>query len=895
MTHELILTSVSQGLEPSAQGFCSVAESGMLSPPLTVFLRSISGYRHLFKPGSEETPPNPVVHSHLLVSASETSYHVLSRTTDVGVDFQHQPNRLAHHVVLQADECVMEGPAWVLAQTGFHFTEWLTPAVRFSQGRPIPTLPVMPTLLRSQQIDRERQQLDVPGMKPFQDSPPLADTPCPFWKRLTGDAGWGGVLAATVRTGRPAILLFRPGMNILPLFIEALALIPSAMRWKATFCTYFTDYPENVVCQWKAIPVDLPEARQFRDDPTALLLDLTKPLPQAPDGPYVEFARHGVENTLPENEAKADLFEDVPELYEEFASASDVYLPETEDHTTADNIEPSLPIPPPFPVSLAASVTLPTAPPAVELMPILIRTSSQKTPNIVGAFLNMKSRGVFYTIFAATFFCVLFLSVIVADQLLEIGLFSASASKPGESEKGKSGAAATKKDSDGPKAPPLEIEKEPNPEDKTVAVAKGEQEKDPELLKQERKEATEQARRILAEKLDSFLDDFPAPKSLPFRVPDPADPEKHQVFTEFAPLFDYGLAVHFEMVPLLRNPRLQIETQRKDHFLDEDSQTETQETDPDERTPAPNRFEWLVLGVNTATNHATPLLLLKLTAEGLSIDWLAAAVAPQYADDVALLKFGFLRYGIGGAKKMTKIGRVPLFDTKIVDPICPAKVFAGSETVNVNIPTPLADEPWKSIFEREDVYYSLRLDVVVHPENPAGISKVELFQESPSRLTITIETTITSKRNDGPGRDSEHPVVVLFEAVAEPGNIQWTDRFANIREELNKEQETLPAQIDKIGKEINEISQKLINIGNKDSSELRRERNELNESRRQLDTRRKEIDSILSKLPDAHDKVVKNEEFRFEYSLFLLPRDGAADSEPPRLSGEESVRLMETR
>ena len=129
---------------------------------------------------------------------------------------------------------------------------------------------------------------------------------------------------------------------------------------------------------------------------------------------------------------------------------------------------------------------------------------------------------------------------------------------------------------------------------------------------------------------------------------------------------------------------------------------------------------------------------------------------------------------------------------------------------------------------------------------------------------------------------------------------------------LAKEREANQIRIDEVVKEHNAVAQQLLlSTGNRESSELRGRRNELVASRDQLDVRSKWIDSILERLPDARDKVVKNEEFRFEYSLFLLPKEEEDDDKeltedneeltasddklPPRLRNEDSLRLMETK
>ena len=93
MTHELILTSVSQGLEQDSAGFCVVAENEKIPRNLVKRLESLCDYRHLFPPDSEESKSGPVVYSHLIFPGVETTWHALSRIAAAGFDYRHEPNR----------------------------------------------------------------------------------------------------------------------------------------------------------------------------------------------------------------------------------------------------------------------------------------------------------------------------------------------------------------------------------------------------------------------------------------------------------------------------------------------------------------------------------------------------------------------------------------------------------------------------------------------------------------------------------------------------------------------------------------------------------------------------------------------------------------------------------
>lgn len=65
MTQELIYTSAPRGLRPGTQGFCTVVSTQGMPVNLAMQLESLSGYRHLYPPGSPQESQNPVTWSHL--------------------------------------------------------------------------------------------------------------------------------------------------------------------------------------------------------------------------------------------------------------------------------------------------------------------------------------------------------------------------------------------------------------------------------------------------------------------------------------------------------------------------------------------------------------------------------------------------------------------------------------------------------------------------------------------------------------------------------------------------------------------------------------------------------------------------------------------------------------
>jgi hypothetical protein len=262
---ELVYTSASRGLKPGSSGFCTIACTRGVSTNLTQQLELLSGYRHLYPPQDAHASQNPVAFSHLTLTLAGRRCHILSRICDAGLDYTNRSNKFAHHVVLDASELPSAGPAWLLAADGFMRSSW--------PGEPsvLPAGPVVPSGETGPQI-------------------------CRGWQQIAGDAGWGGVLAETAvgPKHRQAVVIVPPGMDVLPLLAESLALLPPPLRWQVSFSTYFTKLPPGVDCQWRCVIDGTPEAvAARRAAASVLVLDLCRPLGAAVGGDYVDAARTG--------------------------------------------------------------------------------------------------------------------------------------------------------------------------------------------------------------------------------------------------------------------------------------------------------------------------------------------------------------------------------------------------------------------------------------------------------------------------------------------------------------------------------------------------------------------------------------------------------------------------
>ena len=247
MALELVYTSAPSGIKPGTRGFCTVACSRELPGPLAMTLESLSGYRHLFAPNSENARFNLVVRSHMIFKFNGSPVHLLSRIADAGYDYSQRTNKIAHHVVLRSKERPEAGPAELLARSDLFIEKWNKEPTIFPQDKAIPKFDVAPAV-------------------------------CSAWRQITGDAGWGGILAAAATRRQPVGLIFKVGQDVFPLYREAIALLPPNVRWETTFSTFYSKMSPGFDCLWRAVLLDSHEEPQVRAVPNSIFLDLTRPL-----------------------------------------------------------------------------------------------------------------------------------------------------------------------------------------------------------------------------------------------------------------------------------------------------------------------------------------------------------------------------------------------------------------------------------------------------------------------------------------------------------------------------------------------------------------------------------------------------------------------------------------
>ncbi|GHT25499.1 hypothetical protein FACS18942_00540 [Planctomycetales bacterium] len=936
MTHELILTSVTKGLEDS-RGFCAVACDKNIPASLVKRLYAISSYRYLFPPDSPDAQNNPVVYSHFIVHTLDTTWSILSRIAPTGWDFDHNPNHLTHHIALAEDERSKEGPVWLLGLAGFHLTEWYTPPVRFNTGRYIPSLTAPEPLNRRQQIAREHSWFDDKKMRLrtssletpellakrrkenesqlFINSP--ASCPCPLWKEITGDAAWGGVLAETIRTGQHAAVIYNAGTNILPLFAEALSLLPGEYLWRATFTTCFTGLPEHIVCQWKGAVAGSKEAENLSQQSDILLIDLTKPIKAEPKGIYVDYARSGNDNLLPEPGIENDLdgpdFDTKPFIIADGGDTNNEK--EFNPEETPREFSPVQEI-----GEIVSSPFAPVQSSPAQQPEIVIRTHPKRSKGVFSPLLNMQSRSQFYIIYTIAFALICLLLFFVLNQYFNFGLFSGTntgqqSERRTVKEQNKENKLADNPVRQKEQVQEKRIEEKPvQPVQETEKKDSGEQknEKTPkhsEQIKKKRDEIekkTEEQKTALKPMLDGSSEtEFSMPQFLPLLPPslketateniDIIPPKTPQVFSELKPLFPYRAALQINFVPLLTLPKITVVTEKQKFYV-EDKDGDILDGIPDEeRIPDISRAEWLVSSVNTDNSQATPLFLIKMLEDGLSIEWKRDGLETQHFYNTLWTSLAFVQCSVEGSDETVKSSQ--LFKPLETQPFYPNKEFDGQDKTEFTVSTPFAEEPWKTLWSESPAPpFSLILDAKILPdlENQPlpGVKAFKKDEKSlPFKFFVDIQTDVDYKKESKKGTAGETqntsfiPIDIPLEgAAASPAKIVWADRCKDLLKQLNEEKEEKNKTFEEKKKELDAVKQQILSgvskLPKEEAAALRTKRNDLQNVIDELKVRSGEIDDILKKLPEAQKRVLDNTDLRIEYSLKMTRTDS---SEPALL------------
>ena len=268
---ELIFTSSPRGLQVGKSGFCTVAASRDMKPGLIRMLESLSGYRHLFPPGTPEAKKNPVAYSYVRAKVGNDYQFILSRVRDCGVDYSGRSNKIAHHLSLDSN-IQSSSPTRTLLEKGFFKNSWDKPA-----------------------------EILPPRSLPEKFSKP---SPCHFWEKVTGDAGWAGELIESCQMNKTVYLIVKPTTPVMALIHQAISLLPAQQQWQYTFCTFYRRLPPNVDCQIRCVMEGSNEMELTRQSTGNVLIDLTAPLGKSLSC-WAENARQGtlIEGQRPNVEA----------------------------------------------------------------------------------------------------------------------------------------------------------------------------------------------------------------------------------------------------------------------------------------------------------------------------------------------------------------------------------------------------------------------------------------------------------------------------------------------------------------------------------------------------------------------------------------------------------------
>lgn len=277
MAFELIYTSYPTGIRAGSSGFCTVAHTNSMPKPLMTILEGLSGYNPLYPHYDPQARKNPVSYAHCI----RDKYHILSRVCFNGTDYTQRSNKLASHVAIdEMEACTLPGgPSSVFLVDGiFKDANWQIKTEIFEKPLILP-------------------QVSLKGGK------------CKTWEKVTGDAGWGGMLAEKYlsKPDNNAYIVYSPEQHdiILHLINEALALLPEAVRWNVSFNTYCTNIPAGITYLWRCCLVGSDMIAKARQLGTDLIIDISQPLPKATGNELVEFARTGI-NPIPLSEEKEE-------------------------------------------------------------------------------------------------------------------------------------------------------------------------------------------------------------------------------------------------------------------------------------------------------------------------------------------------------------------------------------------------------------------------------------------------------------------------------------------------------------------------------------------------------------------------------------------------------------
>lgn len=243
--HELVHTSLPNGLIPGSHGFATAAMTRNLPDVLRTRLELLSAYSHRASAhDASYDRENPVNWQHLILPRGE---HVVSRIAAAPFDYTGRTNRLARHVCFARGELPVNGAVRAIGLAARHLNEPWT-----GEARWLETDGVLESACRA-------------------DVPDAVQTTAPNWDNLLG-RGVGTETARRVaqfvkdniRSPQKSIS-FRvsaeqdaDGSRLLALFSDVIALLPVELRPLVTFSTYAATLPTGMSCLLRGVYDETP-------------------------------------------------------------------------------------------------------------------------------------------------------------------------------------------------------------------------------------------------------------------------------------------------------------------------------------------------------------------------------------------------------------------------------------------------------------------------------------------------------------------------------------------------------------------------------------------------------------------------------------------------------------
>ncbi len=225
MIEEVVYTSVQQGLDPTQSGYCVVAKTEDFSAAILdriVMLSSFKAY--------ESDNGLPTNYSHQFFRQDGKRIHVWSRVGYGGKDYTGRDCIFAHHIAsTSSTRFAAAGPAWVCATKQLFYKAWTAE----------------PSFLKTRQLPVGDYDIEQ----------------CRIWESRVGSDKFAKFIAKKIqeKDPRPLYIVFDPNLRMLPLLVEAIALVPKAIRWRVTFNTLYTHLVPKFDCLIRCVVKGSPE------------------------------------------------------------------------------------------------------------------------------------------------------------------------------------------------------------------------------------------------------------------------------------------------------------------------------------------------------------------------------------------------------------------------------------------------------------------------------------------------------------------------------------------------------------------------------------------------------------------------------------------------------------